>query len=67
MAIFGKRDGDTPAKGKGAADSAPPEGEAASNGAPAADGAGAGDWHSEIPRGKFLYITEGYGPLPDED
>ena len=65
MAIFRKRDGDTPAKGK--ADGAPPVDEAASNGASAPDGADAGDWHSEIPRGKFLHITEGYGPLPDED
>ena len=61
MAIFGKRDGDSPAKGKAAAGSAPPGGEAASNGASAPDGADAGDWHSEIPRGNLLYLADGYG------
>lgn len=68
MAIFRKRDGDTPAKGKAAADSAPQGGEAASNGASAPDSAGSG-WiaKSGIPRGEFLYIARGYGPLPDED
>ena len=66
MAILGKRDGDTPAKGD--ADGAPPGDEAASNGASAPDGADAG-WivKSGIPRGGFLYIARGYGPVPDED
>lgn len=64
MAIFGKRDGEAPAKGE--ADGAPPKDEAASNGADAPDGAG---WiaKSGIPRGGFLYIARGYGPVPDED
>lgn len=62
MAIFRKRDGDSPAKGKAAQGSAPPGGEAASNGASAPDGAGAG-WiaKSGIPRGNLLYLAEGYG------
>ena len=62
MAIFRKRDGDTPTKGRAAQDGAPPRGEAASNGAPAPDGDGGERLTaSGLPRGNLLYLAEGYG------
>jgi len=68
MAIFRKRDGDTPPAGATASGGAQPGDEAASNGvsAPDEDRVG-GMTKSGLPRGKFFYVTEGYGPLPDED
>ena len=68
MAIFRKRDGDTLPAGATASGGAQPGGDAASNGASAPDEDRVGGMtKSGLPRGKFFYVTEGYGPLPDKD
>ena len=68
MAIFRKRDGDTPPASATASGGVQPGDEAASSGvsAPDEDRVG-GMTKSGLPRGKFFYVTEGYGPLPDKD
>ena len=62
MAIFRKRDGDTPPAGATASGGAQPGGDAASNGvsAPDEDRVG-GMTKSGLPHGNLLYLVEGYG------
>ena len=68
MAIFRKRRDDTPPEDATASDGAQPGADAASNGASAPDEDRVGGMtKSGLPRGKFFYVTEGYGPLPDKD